>query len=132
MAITNEFGLSVKQDLRVTKRGYWAASGKVASSTNAKPVIIINNVGQRDSIVTVTFGGAVTVADLNAGSNSYLELYVNDTVLFGVKVQTLDMGNPFMAEFSLFVPANSSIRVDVTDLDTTGDHTTMVRGYYLD
>ena len=132
MAITNEFGLSVKQDLRVSNRGYWSASGKVAASTNAKPVIIINNVGQRDSIVTVTFGGAVTVADLNAGSNSYVELYIDDTVLFGVKVQTLDMGNPFMSEFSLFVPANSSLRVDITDIDATGDHTTMIRGYYLD
>ena len=132
MAITNEFGLSVKQDLRVTKRGYWAASGKVGSSTNAKPVIIINNVGQRDSIVTVTFGGAATVADLNAGNASYLELYVNDSVLYAVKVQTLDMGNPFMAEFSLFVPANSNMRIDITDLNTTGDHTTMIRGYYLD
>jgi len=132
MAITNEFGLSVKQDLRVSKRGYWSASGKVGASTNAKPVIIINNVGQRDSIVTVTFGGAATVADLNAGSASYVELYIDDTVLYAVKVQTLDMGNPFMTEFSLFVPANSSLRVDITDIDTTGDHTTLLRGYYLD
>ena len=104
----------------------------MASSTNAKPVILINNVGQRDSIVTVTFGGAATVADLNAGNASYLELYVNDSVLYAVKVQTLDMGNPFMAEFSLFVPANSNMRIDITDLNTTGDHTTMIRGYYLD
>jgi hypothetical protein len=136
MALTNQFGLSVKNDLRGGRpgeksRGYWSLSGKVASSTNSKPVILFKDVGLRDSIITVTFGGAATSADINAGSASYVEFYLDDVVVYAVKVQTIDMGNPFFTEFSLFIPASSSLRIDVTDIDATGHHTTMVRGYYV-
>ena len=32
---------------------------------------------------------------------------------------------------TLFVPKNSTFRVDVTDIDTTGQHTTVVRAHYV-
>jgi hypothetical protein len=41
------------------------------------------------------------------------------------------MGNPFNMEVTLFVPKNSTFRVDVTDIDTTGQHTTVVRAHYV-
>lgn len=131
MAEANTFGLSGLNQLS-TGIGWFSFSGLVASSTNAKPVIHIRNTGQRDSMITVTFAGAVvTGGDLNAGSVSNVEVYLGAEVIFQNKIQTLDQGNPFNCEFSLFVPRNSTLRIDVTDADTTGYHTTMIRAYYV-
>ena len=130
MAITNAFGLSSLQKLK-SGRGYWAASGQVQASTNAKPVILINNIGQLDSIMTVSFGGAVENSDINASTKSLIECYVDDSILYSFTMNSLDGGNSHQTEFSLFIPANVSFRLDVTDLDTTGKTTTMIRGYYL-
>lgn len=130
MAITNDFGLSSLQKLK-SGRGYWAASGQVQASTNAKPVILINNIGQLDSIMTVSFGGAVENSDINASTKSLIELYVDDSILYSFTMNALDGGNSHQTEFSLFIPANTSVRIDITDLDTTGKHTTMVKGYYV-
>ena len=130
MAITNDFGLSSLQKLK-SGRGYWAASGQIQASTNAKPVILINNIGQLDSIMTVSFGGAVENSDINASTKSLIECYVDDSILYSFTMNSLDGGNSHQTEFSLFIPANVSFRLDVTDLDTTGKTTTMIRGYYL-
>ena len=130
MAITNEFGLSSLQKLK-SGRGYWAASGQVQASTNAKPVILINNIGQLDSIMTVSFGGAVENSDINASTKSLIELYVDDSILYSFTMNPLDGGNPHQTDFSLFIPANTSVRIDITDLDATGKHTTMIKGYYV-
>ena len=130
MAITNDFGLSSLQKLQ-SGRGYWAASGQIQASTNAKPVILINNIGQLDSIMTVSFGGAVENSDINASTKSLIECYVDDSILYSFTMNSLDGGNSHQTEFSLFIPANVSFRLDVTDLDTTGKTTTMIRGYYL-
>jgi len=130
MAITNDFGLSSLQKLK-SGRGYWAASGQVQASTNAKPVILINNIGQLDSIMTVSFGGAVENSDINASTKSLIELYVDDSILYSFTMNSLDGGNSHQTEFSLFIPANTSVRIDITDLDTTGKHTTMIKGYYV-
>ena len=130
MAITNDFGLSSLQKLK-SGRGYWAASGQVQASTNAKPVILINNIGELDRIMTVSFGGAVENSDINASTKSLIECYVDDSILYSFTMNSLDGGNSHQTEFSLFIPANVSFRLDVTDLDTTGKTTTMIRGYYL-
>jgi len=131
MAEANTFGLSGLNQL-ATGIGWFSFSGLVTASTNAKPVILINNTGQRDSMITVTFGGAVvTGGDLNAGTVSNIEVILGGETIYQNKIQTLDMGNPFNFECSLFIPRNSTLRIDVTDADTTGKHTTMVRAYYV-
>ena len=131
MAESNQFGLSGLNQLD-TGIGWFSFSGFVASSTNRKPVILINNTGQRDSMITVTFGGAVvTGGDLNAGTASNVELVLGGETIYQNKIQTLDMGNPFNFEVSLFIPRNSTLIVYVTDADTTGKHTTMIRAYYV-
>jgi len=131
MAEANQFGLSGLNQLS-TGIGWYSFSGLVASSTNAKPVILINNTGQRDSMITLTFGGAVvTGGDLNAGTASNVQILLGGLCIYQNKLQTVDMGNPFMFEASLFIPRNSTLRVDVTDADTTGKHTTMIRAYYV-
>ena len=131
MAESNQFGLSGLNQLD-TGIGWFSFSGFVSSSTNRKPVILINNTGQRDSMITVTFGGAVvTGGDLNAGTASNVELVLGGETIYQNKIQTLDMGNPFNFEASLFIPRNSTLIIYVTDADTTGQHTTMIRGYYV-
>jgi len=131
MAESNQFGLSGLNQLD-TGIGWFSFSGFVTSSTNRKPVILINNTGQRDSMITVTFGGAVvTGGDLNAGSVSNVELVLGGETIYQNKIQTLDQGNPFNFEVSLFIPRNSTLIVYVTDADTTGKHTTMIRAYYV-
>ena len=130
MAEANLFSLSGLNQLS-TGVGWYSFSGLIAASTNAKPVVLINNTGQRDSMITVTFGGAVALADLNAGSASVLALVLGGLTVYQNKIQTIDAGNPFSVEFSLFIPKNSTLLINVTDSDTTGKHTTMVRAYYV-
>ena len=131
MAEANQFGLSSLNQLD-TGVGWYSFSGLVTASTNAKPVILINNTGQRDSMITVTFGGAVvTGGDLNAGTASNVEVILGGLTIYQNKLQSIDMGNPFNFEVSLFIPRNSTLRIDVTDADTTGKHTTMIRAYYV-
>ena len=130
MAEANLFSLSGKNNLH-TGIGWYSFSGLVDCSTNAKPVINIINTGQRDSMITVTFGGAVHLADLNAGSNSVVAILLGGLTVFQQKCQTLDAGNQYGFEYSLFVPRNSSLLINVTDVDTTGKTTTMVRAYYV-
>ena len=131
MAEANQFGLSSLNQLD-TGVGWYSFSGLVTASTNAKPVILINNTGQRDSMITVTFGGAVvTGGDLNVGTASNVEVILGGETIYQNKLQSIDMGNPFNFEVSLFIPRNSTLRIDVTDADTTGKHTTMIRGYYV-
>jgi hypothetical protein len=79
----------------------------------------------------VTFNGSVALADLNAGSNSVCHIILGGEIICQNKIQTLDAGNPYMFEVSLFVPKNSTFRIDITDADTTGKTTTMVRAYYV-
>ena len=130
MAEINQFGLSTLQQWGDGK-GWFSYSGLVTASTNAKPVILINNTGQRDSLVTIQFAGSVSVADLNAGTNSNVQIYLGGDIIYQNKIQSLDMGNPFNMEVTLFVPKNSTFRVDVTDIDGTGKHTTVVRAHYV-
>tara|TARA_R100001143_G_C3295683_1_gene103268 strand:- start:72 stop:467 length:396 start_codon:yes stop_codon:yes gene_type:complete len=131
MAEANQFGLSSLNQLD-TGVGWYSFSGLVTASTNAKPVILINNTGQRDSMITLTFGGAVvTGGDLNAGTASNVEVILGGLTIYQNKLQSIDMGNPFNFDVSLFIPRNSTLRIDVTDSDTTGKHTTMIRGYYV-
>ena len=104
----------------------------MTSSTNKKPVILINNTGQRDSMITVTFGGAVvTGGDLTAGTSSNIEVVLGGDTIYQNKLNTIDMGNPFNFDVSLFIPRNSTLIIYVTDADATGQHTTMIRGYYV-
>jgi len=130
MAEPNLFSLSGLNQLS-TGVGWYSFSGLIAASTNAKPVVLINNTGQRDSMITVTFAGSVELSDLNAGSASVIALVLGGLTVYQNKIQTLDMGNPFAVEFSLFIPKNSTLIVYVTDSDTTGKHTTMIRAYYV-
>jgi len=130
MAEPNLFSLSGLNQLSNGK-GWYSLSGLIAASTNAKPVVLINNTGQRDSLTTVTFAGSVELSDLNAGSASVIALVLGGLTVYQNKIQTLDMGNPFAVEFSLMVPKNSTFILYVTDSDTTGKHTTMVRAYYV-
>jgi len=130
MAELNTFGLSTQQQWGDGK-GWFSYSGLVDASTNAKPVILVNNTGQRDSLVTIQFAGSVSVADLNAGTASNVQIYLGGDIIYQNKIQSLDMGNPFNMEVTLFVPKNSTFRVDVTDIDTTGKHTTVVRAHYV-
>jgi len=130
MAEANLFSLSGLNQLS-TGVGWYSFSGLIAASTNAKPVVLINNTGQRDSMITVTFAGSVELSDLNAGSASVIALVLGGLTIYQNKIQTIDQGNPFAVEFSLFIPKNSDLVIYVTDLDTTGKHTTMVRAYYV-
>jgi len=130
MAEANSFSLSGLNQLS-TGVGWYSFSGLIACSTNAKPVIMINNTGQRDCMITVTFNGSVELSDLNAGSASVVAVLLGGETIVQNKVQTLDAGNPYSVEFSLFVPRNSTLQVYVTDLDTTGKTTTMIRAYYV-
>ena len=130
MAEINQFGLSTLQQWGDGK-GWFSYSGLVTASTNAKPVILINNTGQRDSLVTIQFAGAVSSADLNAGPASYVEVYLGGDIVYQNKIQSIDGGNPFNMEVTMFVPKNSTFRIDVTDIDTTGKHTTVVRAHYV-
>jgi len=131
MAEANQFGLSSLNQLD-TGIGWYSFSGFVTSSTNRKPVILINNTGQRDSMITVTFGGAVvTGGDLTAGTSSNIEVVLGGETIYQNKLNTIDMGNPFNFDVSLFIPRNSTLIIYVTDADATGQHTTMIRGYYV-
>jgi len=131
MAEANQFGLSGLNQLS-TGIGWFSFSGLVTSSTNRKPVILINNTGQRDSMITLTFGGAVvTGGDLNAGTASNIEVVLGGQTIYQNKLQSIDMGNPFNFEASLFIPRNSTLIIYVTDSDTTGKHTAMIRAYYV-
>ena len=130
MAEINQFGLSTLQQWGDGK-GWFSYSGLVTASTNAKPVILINNTGQRDSLVTIQFAGAGSSADLNAGTASNVEVYLGGDIVYQNKIQSIDGGNPFNMEVTMFVPKNSTFRIDVTDIDTTGIHTTVVRAHYV-
>ena len=130
MAEANTFSLSGLNQLS-TGIGWYSFSGLIACTTNAKPVILVNNTGQRDAMITLTFNGSVALADLNAGSNSVVHIILGGEIVVQNKIQTLDAGNPYMFECSLFIPRNSTLRVDVTDADTTGKTTTMIRAYYV-
>jgi len=131
MAESNQFGLSGLNQLS-TGIGWFSFSGFVTSSTNRKPVILINNTGQRDSMITLTFGGAVvTGGDLNVGTTSNIEVVLGGETIYQNKINSVDMGNPFNFEASLFIPRNSTLIIYVTDTDTTGKHTSMIRAYYV-
>jgi len=131
MAEANQFGLSGLNQLS-TGIGWFSFSGFVTSSTNRKPVILINNTGQRDSMITLTFGGAVvTGGDLNVGTTSNIEVVLGGETIYQNKINSVDMGNPFNFEASLFIPRNSTLIIYVTDTDTTGKHTSMIRAYYV-
>jgi len=130
MAEANTFELSGLNQLH-TGIGWYSFSGLIDCTTNAKPVIMVNNTGQRDCMITLTFNGSVELSDLNAGSNSVVAILLGGETIVQNKIQTLDAGNPYMFECSLFIPRNSSLLVNVTDADTTGKTTTMVRAYYV-
>jgi hypothetical protein len=130
MAELNQFGLSTLQQWGDGK-GWFSYSGLVDASTNAKPVILVNNTGQRDSLVTIQFGGSVAVADLNAGTASVVQVFLGGDIIYQNKIQSIDGGNSFNFEATMFVPKNSTFRIDVTDIDTTGKHTTIVRAHYV-
>jgi len=138
MAEPNLFSLSGLNQLS-TGIGWYSFSGLIAASTNVKPVILINNTGQRDSMITVSFAGAVNLADLTTGNDSVVALLLGGVTIFQNKVQTLPVsgatGLPLgpwaNTEFSLFIPRNSTLLINVTDTTTVGKHTTMVRGYYV-
>jgi len=138
MAEANLFSLSGLNQLH-TGIGWYSFSGLVDATTNAKPVINIRNTGQRDAMITVSFAGAVNLADLTTGNDSVIALLVGGVTLFQNKVQTLPVsgatGLPLgpwaNTEFSLFIPRNSTLLVNVTDTTTVGKHTTMIRAYYV-
>jgi len=130
MAEPNLFSLSGLNQLSNGK-GWYSYSGLISCTTNSKPVVLVNNTGQHDALVTVTFNGSVELSDLNAGSNSVCHIYLGGEIVMQNKIQTIDAGNPYMFEVSLFVPKNSTFQIDITDADTTGKTTTMVRAYYV-
>jgi len=131
MAEPNLFSLSGLNQLS-TGVGWYSFSGLIAASTGVKPVILINNTGQRDSMITVTFGGAVNLADLTTGNDSVIALLLGGLTVYQNKVQTLPATGPWAnTEFSLFIPRNSTLLINVTDTTTVGKHTTMVRAYYV-
>tara|TARA_Y100001963_G_C6746640_1_gene431958 strand:+ start:858 stop:1250 length:393 start_codon:yes stop_codon:yes gene_type:complete len=130
MAELNQFGLSTLQQWGDGK-GWFSYSGLITASTNAKPVILVNNTGQRDSLVTIQFAGSVAVADLNAGTVSNVQIYLGGDIVYQNKISSIDGGNAFNMEVTMFVPKNSTFRIDVTDIDTTGKHSTVVRAHYV-
>jgi len=131
MAEANLFSLSGLNQLS-TGIGWYSYSGLVGANTNAKPVILINNTGQRDSMITVSFAGAVSLANLTTGNDSVVALLLGGLTIYQNKVQTLPATGPWAnTEFSLFIPKNSTLLINVTDTTTVGSHTTMVRAYYV-
>jgi len=138
MAEANTFALSGLNQLH-TGIGWYSFSGLIDASTNAKPVIMVNNTGQRDAMITVSFAGAVNLADLTTGNDSVIALLLGGETLYQNKVQTtpvsattgLPVGPWANTEFSLFIPRNSTLLVNVTDATTVGKHTTMIRAYYV-
>jgi len=131
MAEPNLFSLSGLNQLS-TGIGWYSYSGLVGASTNAKPVVLINNTGQRDSMITVSFAGAVSLANLLTGNDSVIALLLGGLTIYQNKVQTLPATGPWAnTEFSLFIPKNSTLLINVTDATTVGSHTTMVRAYYV-
>jgi len=131
MAEPNLFSLSGLNQLS-TGIGWYSFSGLIAASTNAKPVVLINNTGQRDSMITVSFAGAVNLADITAGNDSVIALVLGGLTVYQNKVQTIPATGPWAnTEFSLFIPRNSTLLINVTDATTVGKHTTMVRAYYV-
>jgi len=131
MAEPNLFSLSGLNQLS-TGIGWYSFSGLVGASTNAKPVVLINNTGQRDSMITVSFAGAVSLANLLTGNDSVIALLLGGLTIYQNKVQTLPATGPWAnTEFSLFIPKNSTLLINVTDATTVGSHTTMVRAYYV-
>ena len=131
MAEANTFSLSGLNQLS-TGIGWYSFSGLIDASTNEKPVILINNTGQRDSMITVTFAGAVKLADLTAGNDSVIAVVLGGVTIFQNKIQTTPPTGPWAnTEFSLFIPRNSTLLINVTDTTTVGKHTTMIRAYYV-
>ena len=131
MAEPNLFSLSGLNQLS-TGIGWYSFSGLIAANTNVKPVILINNTGQRDSMITVTCAGAVNLADLTTGNDSVVTLVLGGVTIFQNKIQTLPATGPWAnTEFSLFIPRHSTLLINVTDTTTVGKHTTMVRAYYV-
>jgi hypothetical protein len=83
-------------------------------------------------MITVTCAGAVNLADLTTGNDSVIALLLGGVTIFQNKIQTLPATGPWAnTEFSLFVPRNSTLLINVTDTTTVGKHTTMVRAYYV-
>jgi len=83
-------------------------------------------------MITVSFAGAVNLADLTTGNDSVIALLLGGVTIFQNKVQTLPATGPWAnTEFSLFIPRNSTLLINVTDTTTVGKHTTMVRAYYV-
>jgi len=131
MAEPNLFSLSGLNQLS-TGVGWYSFSGLITASTAVKPVILINNTGQRDSMITVAFGGAVNLADLTTGNDSVVALLLGGLTVYQNKVQTVPATGPWAnTEFSLFIPRNSTLLLNVTDTTTVGKHTTMIRAYYV-
>jgi len=138
MAEANLFSLSGLNQLH-TGIGWYSFSGLIDATTNAKPVINIRNTGQRDAMITVSFAGSVNLADLTTGNDSVIALLVGGVTLYQNKVQTtpvsattgLPVGPWANTEFSLFIPRNSTLLINVTDTTTVGKHTTMIRAYYV-
>jgi len=130
MAIENEFGLSSQQVLK-SNIGWWASSGQITADTNAKPVISITNVGQRDSLVEIYFSGAIDNLDLSLGNTSKLELYLNDTVIYQAKVISSGATGQMYANVICFIPARGKVRIDITDAAPTGTRTTIMRGHFV-
>jgi len=118
MAEPNLFSLSGLNQLS-TGIGWYSFSGLITASTNVKPVILINNTGQRDSMITVTCAGAVNLADLTTGNDSVIALVLGGVTIFQNKIQTLPATGPWAnTEFSLFIPRNSTLLINVTDTTT--------------
>ena len=116
--------------------GVYAFSGPVACTTSAKSVILQQDSNYRDCLYEFTFSGSIDAADLAASSRSNFAIILNDITILNLKINGSTGGSvnlsPMNATVSVFVPRNSAIRVDVTDGDTTGSTTTMLRGYYLE
>jgi hypothetical protein len=111
--------------------GFYGYSSQVACSTNNKTVILIQDSGYRDTVVEIFVSGSSVSADLAAGSISLFEVYLNDQVIYTMRINSLEQ-SPKNANCQLFIPRNSQLRIDQTDADTTGSCTTMLRGYYLE
>jgi len=111
--------------------GVYAYSGAVACTTSSKSVVLIQDSGYRDSLYEFTFSGSYVAADLAASSRSNFAIILNDTTILNLRINAIEL-SPTYATVQLFIPRNSSLRVDQTDLDTTGTCTTMLRGYFLE
>jgi hypothetical protein len=111
--------------------GFYGYSGQVDCSTNNKTVILIQDSGYRDTVVEIFVAGSSVSADLAAGSISLFEVYLNDQVVYTMRLNSIEQA-PRNAQCQLFIPRNSQLRIDQTDADTTGKCQTMLRGYYLE